>query len=314
VKLNTAITGVKLGALLAIIVAGLIALGTGNSPRLESSFSGASSSPSDYVSAIYGGYWAYAGWQGIPSGIEDMKNPRKTFLWSVILGLSVVTITYILVNIAFLLVLTPEEVKSSEVLVLTFASALSSLPLATPFSLLVFLSLFGSLLGNGFIGGRFAFAASREGHLPRFLSLLQMDSNTPLPAQILHGLITVLLLAITHKLGIILRLFVFVSIGFDLLVIASLFVFRFRRGSSPPASFTAPLIVPLLYAAFLIAIFLIPIAKANDPMLLLPLVFLLGVALVFFSLVRPGHLARFNFDFIGKKVSTIFLLVPDSQR
>ena len=63
---------------------------------------------------------------------------------------------------------------------------------------------------------------------PRFLSLLQMDSNTPLPAQILHGLITVLLVAITHKLGIILRLFVFVSIGFDLLVIASLFVFRFR--------------------------------------------------------------------------------------
>lgn len=34
---------------------------------------------------------------------------------SVILGLSVVTITYILVNVAFLLVLTPEEVKSSEV-------------------------------------------------------------------------------------------------------------------------------------------------------------------------------------------------------
>ena len=31
------------------------------------------------------------------------------------MGLSVVTVTYILVNIAFLLVLTPEEVKSSEV-------------------------------------------------------------------------------------------------------------------------------------------------------------------------------------------------------
>ena len=101
-----------------------------------------------------------------------------------------------------------------------------------------------SLLGNGFIGGRFAFAASREGHLPRrelcnyiyltktlilrFLSLLQKDSNTPLPAQMLHGLITVILLVITNKLGVILRLFVFVSVGFDLLVIASLFLFRFR--------------------------------------------------------------------------------------
>ena len=44
----------------------------------------------------------------------------------------------------------------------------------------------------------------------------------------LHGLITVILLVITNKLGIILRLFVFVSVGFDLLVIASLFLFRFR--------------------------------------------------------------------------------------
>ena len=78
----------------AIIVAGLITFGTGNSPPLEvgrkvkdnqfppqSAFSGASTSPSDYVGAIYGGYWAYAGWQGIPAGIEDMRNPRKTFLW-----------------------------------------------------------------------------------------------------------------------------------------------------------------------------------------------------------------------------------------
>ena len=33
----------------------------------------------------------------------------------VILGLTIVTITYILANLAFLLVLTPEEIKSSEV-------------------------------------------------------------------------------------------------------------------------------------------------------------------------------------------------------
>ena len=37
------------------------------------------------------------------------------FSRSVILGLTIVTITYILANFAFLLVLTPEEIKSSEV-------------------------------------------------------------------------------------------------------------------------------------------------------------------------------------------------------
>ena len=29
-----------------------------------------------YVSAIIGGYWSFAGWQGIPSVIEDVKEPR----------------------------------------------------------------------------------------------------------------------------------------------------------------------------------------------------------------------------------------------
>ena len=47
--------------------------------------------------------------------VTNRSSPICQSSRSVILGLSVVTITYILVNIAFLLVLTPEEVKSSEV-------------------------------------------------------------------------------------------------------------------------------------------------------------------------------------------------------
>ena len=31
---------------------------------------------SSYVSALYGGYWSYAGWQGIPAVCEDIKDVK----------------------------------------------------------------------------------------------------------------------------------------------------------------------------------------------------------------------------------------------
>ena len=41
--------------------------------------------------------------------------PALSLARSVVLGLTIVTTTYILVNVSFLLVLTPQEIKSSEV-------------------------------------------------------------------------------------------------------------------------------------------------------------------------------------------------------
>ena len=61
-QLNTAITIIKLGTLLAIVVAGFISAAR-LPPSLPPPFQGSSSSLSSYVVAIYGGYWSYAGWQ-----------------------------------------------------------------------------------------------------------------------------------------------------------------------------------------------------------------------------------------------------------
>ena len=197
-KLNTVITAIKLLTLLAITITSLISAAN-SPPSLPPAFQGTSSSLSSYVSAIYGGYWSYAGWQGIPAAIEDIKDPRRTMSKAIICGLVIVTFTYLLVNMAFLLVLSVEEIKKSSLLISSFSSQVAGSSLAAPFSLLVFLSLFGSFVGSGFINVRFCFAASRENHLPKFLSLLHQQSNTPVTAQIMNAIIAFLMLCATSR-------------------------------------------------------------------------------------------------------------------
>ena len=76
------------------------------------------------MEAIYGGYWAYAGWQAVPAYIEDIKDPRRNVPLSIMLGLVVTTVVYLLINFSFLCVLNIEEMKTSQLLVTTFAAKL----------------------------------------------------------------------------------------------------------------------------------------------------------------------------------------------
>ena len=109
-RLNTAITGLKLASLAAVVVAGLYALLT---RPLPPPLAGTTTSLSPYITAVYGGYWSYAGWQGIPAAMEDVEEPRRTVPAAILLGLATVTITYCAVNFAFVCVLSVEEVSSS---------------------------------------------------------------------------------------------------------------------------------------------------------------------------------------------------------
>merc|ERR1719192_281490 len=143
--LNTAITLIKVLTLLTIIIVGLVQLGI-LPPEFQPPFEDTTTSARGYVSAIIGGYWSFAGWQGIPSVIEDVKEPRKTMPRAIICGVMITIIVYVCVNFSFLCVLNVEEMKSSSLITYSFAFKLAGKYLSTPLSLLVFLSLFGSFL------------------------------------------------------------------------------------------------------------------------------------------------------------------------
>ncbi|XP_023328685.1 Y+L amino acid transporter 2 isoform X2 [Eurytemora carolleeae] len=207
-KFNALITFIKVLTIVGVFIVAIVYLAK-NRISLTPAFQEVSSQPSDWVSAFNGCYWSYAGWQSLSVVIEEIKNPRKTFPITVVTGVGIVIVAYVLANMSFFIVLTPQEVKSSTFILNTFAAKIAGFSLEVPFSILVFFSLFGSYLGTGLGSGRYIFSAAREGDLPRPLSLLHWKLNTPIPAQATNMILSLIFIVITESIGVLLGLFVF---------------------------------------------------------------------------------------------------------
>lgn len=114
----------------------------------------------------------------------------------------------------------------------------------------------------------------------------------------LHSAITIIMIMTTTRIGILLKLFVFVSIGFDLLVLMSFFRMKFKKFFNlnfPEASIHVPVIVPILYSAYLIFMLITPIIKDQDVKLLIPLCVIALTGLLHFLFVRKKVGDGFNF-------------------
>ncbi|ETE96152.1 hypothetical protein C623_0220650 [Bacillus thuringiensis serovar aizawai str. Hu4-2] len=78
-------------------------------------------------SALLATMFAYDGWIHVGNIAGEMKNPKKDLPKAIILGLSIVMIVYLLINIAFLLVMSATalagtDTPASEVATILFGS------------------------------------------------------------------------------------------------------------------------------------------------------------------------------------------------
>jgi len=309
--INTIITGVKILTLVGIFIAAIVNT-IRKHPELEPAFDSTSVKPLDWVNAFYGCYWSFAGWQSISAVIEEIENPKKTFPRAVITGVSVVTLVYVLTNLSFFLVLSYSQINESTFIVSSFAAEVSGFSLAVPFSILVFLSYFGSFLCSGLVSGRYMFSAAREGDLPSPLALLHYELNTPIPAQVLHMCICILLVVITNKIFVLLGLFVFVTIGYDLLVLASLFKLKYRTRNESSEQFRVSVVAPILYATFLAAVFITSLIQGITIEVVIPVIFLVVFSIVYI-VVFKRKIFSIDFSRIEIACSKAFLLIHPTE-
>ena len=106
-------TAAKVLALLVIMISGLVWLGLGNHENMLNPMSGTNYSPSKLSLAFYSGLFSYAGWNYLNFVTEELIEPNKNLPRAIYISLPLVTITYLLTNLAYFTVLNPSEILAS---------------------------------------------------------------------------------------------------------------------------------------------------------------------------------------------------------
>lgn len=107
-------TVAKLMLIFAIIIGGFVMLGQGHSENFENAFEGTATSASAWAIAIYNGMWSYDGWNQLNYASEELIDPVRNFPIVIIVGMTLVTVCYLLVNVAYFTVMTPIEMINSK--------------------------------------------------------------------------------------------------------------------------------------------------------------------------------------------------------
>ncbi|CAB3384908.1 Hypothetical predicted protein [Cloeon dipterum] len=287
-------TAAKMVAIMIVICGGMYQLQKGNTHHLQTPFEPisqerASASLADIATAFYTGLWAYDGWNNLNYVTEEIKNPSRNLPLSIIIAIPMVTICYVLINVSYLTVMSPDALLESEAVAVTFGNlTLGVMAWLIPLS--VAISTFGSANGTLFAAGRLCFAASREGHLMNILSYVHIRRLTPAPGLIFHSLIAIIMV-VSGSIDSLIDFFSFTAWIFYGGAMLALIVMRKTRRDAP-RPYKVPIFVPFL--VMFVSIYLVIAPMIDQPKLeyLYALLFIISGLLFYLPFVHLGYSSK----------------------
>lgn len=195
-RIQDIFTVTKVVALIIIIITGMVYLVIGDAESFEEPFKDSTTDPGKFALAFYSGLFSYAGWNYLNFVTEEIKNPYKNLPRAIGISLPLVTVIYVLANIAYFAVLTPMEMLKSKATAVTFADRTLGV-MSWTMPVFVACSTFGGLNGAIFTSARLFFVGARQGHLPGFLATINYKFFTPLPSLLFGCLMSLVMLSST---------------------------------------------------------------------------------------------------------------------
>ncbi len=190
--------------------------------------------------------WAYDGWADLAFISGEVKDPERNLPRALIFGTIAVVVIYLLANVAYLGVMSVDEIRHSKLVAADVALRLVGPVGVTFVSITVMLSTLGTLNGSILTNPRVFFAMSADGMLFKKISAVHPRFETPYVAIALAAVLGIIfvLLRTFEQLA---DTFVTAILPFYALGVASIFIFRRRAGYKPP--FRAPLypFAPILF-------------------------------------------------------------------
>jgi len=220
--------------------------------------------------------WVFDGWADLSFIAGEVKDPRRTMPRALIGGTLAVLAIYLLANLAYLSVMSIEEIRHSPLVAADVAFRVVGVPGVLFVATTVMLSTFGSLNGSLLTSPRIFFAMADDGLFFKSVAKVHPKFETPFVA-----------IALTAALGIVFVLlrtfeqladaFVTAIVPFYALGVASIFPLRKRAGYDPP--YRAPLF-PVIPTMFVLATIYLLVNAIIDPGSRNPTLAVLGIVLV----------------------------------
>lgn len=291
-------TAAKLLIIVVIVVAGIVLLAQGNTQNLKDPFTGATTSFGAIGLAFYNGLWAYDGWNQLNFITEELKNPYRNLPLAIIIGIPLVTVCYVLVNVAYFSVMTPVELLQSPAVAVTFGDRVLY-PLSWVVPLFVVFSTFGAANGSCFTSGRLTYVAGREGHMVSILSYISINRYTPAPALMFNGILSIIYI-IPADINTLINYFSFAQWLFYGLTCLALIVMRFtRKELHRPVK--VPIIIPVVVVIVSCYLVLAPIIDKPELEYLYCSVFIVSGLLLYVPFIH------FKFNWVHRIMSPLTL-------
>lgn len=250
-----ALTALKLGALALLVLWAIVfrpgalanftpfvAQRPGSAPLIEA-----------LAGAMVAGFFSFGGWWDLSKLAGEVRAPERTVPRALALGVAVVTLVYILTSVVFIYLVPLERVTSSETFAAQAGAALFGAAGGRILSLIVIVSVFGSLAAVMMSAPRVYYAMARDGLFLQAAAALHPRFGTPARAIVLQATVAALLVALGTFEQII-AYFIFITVCFIALTVAAVFVLR--RRATPnyrmPGYPVTPLIFLLLVAVLLV--------------------------------------------------------------
>jgi amino acid transporter len=190
--------------------------------------------------------WAFDGWGDLAKVSGEVADPRRTLPRAIVLGTLAIIAIYLLANLAYLSVLSVDEMRRAPLVAADVAQRLIGPVGVTLVSLTVLISTFGSVNGSLLTGPRIFFAMADDGLFFRQVAAVHPTFKTPYVAIIMTGIlgVTFVLLRSFEQLA---DIFVTASLVFYVLSIGAIFKLRRRPDWNPPVRTPFYPLVPALF-------------------------------------------------------------------
>jgi APA family basic amino acid/polyamine antiporter len=172
--LQKTFTLLKVGGLVTLIVAAFV-----GTPHAVAQPAATGLSMSHFGVAMIACVLSYDGWVALSFVAGEVRNPKRNLTLAAVLGVSIVIGIYVLVNVAYLRVLTIPEIAGSDRVGALMAERSIGPVGAAMVSLIILLSITGSANGWAMTAPRIYFAQARDGLFFRQFARVHPRYETP---------------------------------------------------------------------------------------------------------------------------------------